>query len=825
MQRDLKATFRRCLLWATLACVALPTCTDAEPDWKVSLAPGANPFDADHWLWAPQPHRDHPYALAISADGSKLYVALQGVEDEPGSEVAVVELAEEKVAKRIAVGASPTGIAFHPGGRFVAVTNRYSNFASIIDTTLDEVVQEIPVPFYTVAVVFHPDGKRAYLANRWKDSVLRWTLEVGDEFKLRGTSYGSIPADKPMGIAVGQNPRDMVFSPDGSRLYVTSPTGISLSIIDTSRNRELRRVDLGSPPGGVVATEDHVFITHTGRGTHHAPDAGYDTNGDGKPGDGTANVTFQDLQNEIGVLNTDGEWIHNYTSDSICCFDYRDVDPEDPTRGEGLPWPDGWPSSRAAYMPPEDTWIVACALPEQMSLRAGRLLAVCSGSNEVQGFDVAADGSLTPRQQAGELYQTGMNPHDVVLSPDGTRAYVAERLGEYITVLDLEAGPGNERRILVGDVSGGEFPATDAEIGEAINFVTAGFAVDGDQTCAHCHREGGNLAKPIAMPLQGDTIWGTRMQMAYRGAFDTRPWFIESSMDETNFFPVINEFARKENFCCEQLDPLVWDNYPSAASCYDDPEQEGCDHVNDCMQNPPPECAARGYGGHDPLRARHFVAAAKKLFGRERTFGDALYDEWYGADGEPVREGVRLDFNGVTLAVGLFLLQRPRFYPNPYAELALPSAKRGRALYESLDTGCATCHPLPITSISPDFNPNDLPLVFPALVTPRLNLETGADADGVNQLFLGTFPDTVQDDSGLHIGVPQLRGIWDRANRFLHDGRARSLREALATPGHPALLPGETGFNETHGMPDTHGGTSHLSPEQLEDLIAFLRSL
>jgi cytochrome c peroxidase len=146
-------------------------------------------------------------------------------------------------------------------------------------------------------------------------------------------------------------------------------------------------------------------------------------------------------------------------------------------------------------------------------------------------------------------------------------------------------------------------------------------------------------------------------------------------------------------------------------------------------------------------------------------------------------------------------------------------------LFESSETGCATCHPLPTTTISPDFNPNDLPLLFPALVTPRLNQDSGEAADAVNPLFLGTFPDTQQDASGLHLGVPQLRGIWDRADRFLHDGRARSLREAIATPNHPALRPGETGYNETYGMRDTHGATSHLSAEQLEDLIAFLRSL
>jgi DNA-binding beta-propeller fold protein YncE len=815
---------RSATLIVVLVAAGLTTCTDP-PSWKRSLKPGPNPFGAEHPLWAPQPHRDHPYALALSVGGKRLYVVLQGVEDEPGHEVVVIDVEREKVVRRIAVGSSPTAIAMHPAGRFAVVTNRYSNFASVIDTHHDVVVSEVPVPFYTIDAAFMPDGSRLYLTNRWKDSVLRWDVAVGDDFVVSGTNYGKAAADQPMGIAVGENPRDLALSPDGSRLYVSTPTGLTLSIIDTSSDSETQRVWLNTPPGDVVASNSYVFISHTGRGTHHPPDAGYDTNRDGEPGDGSANVMFQDLQNEIGVLSPDGDWLHNYTSDTICCSDYRDVDPDDPTRGEALPAPDTWPSTRAAFLPPKETWIVACALPEQMAQTDDSLLVVCSGSNEVQQFSIAPDGSLATEQLGGELFETGMNPHGIVVTPDGKRAFVAERLGEYVTVLDLVSGPGAERRILVGDVGGGEYPATDAEIGEAINFVSSLFTIDGDLTCVHCHREGGNLAKAVAMPLQGDTVWGARMQMAYRGAFDTRPWFIESSMAETNFFPVINEFARKENFCCEQLDPLVWGNYPSASSCYKQPEQSGCEHVLDCEVNPPPECADRAYGSPHALRADHFLAAATKLLGRERTFGDALYDEWVDANGDLVREGIRLDFSGVTQAIGLFLLQRPRFYPNPNAALRLSAAEHGRDIFESSATGCSSCHPLPLTSVTKDFNPAGVPLLFPALVTPRLNLATGEPADQVNKLFLGTFPDTKQDGLGLHIGVPQLRGIWDRADAFLHDGRAPSLLEALATPGHDALGPGQTGFNETFGMGDTHGGTSHLSAEQMGDLIAFLLTL
>ncbi len=813
----------RVVAGALVVAALVSACGDnAVPRTGASLAPGPNPFGPDDPLYAPQPHRDRPRGVALTADASALYVTLQGTVDVPGNQVAVVDAATLAVRRRITVGSSPTRVAMHPGGRYAVVTNRFSNWASVVDTQTESVVADVPVPFYTIDVAFTPDGTRAYLTNRWKDSVLRWDVDASDGFVVIGDNYTGATDDAPVGIPVGANPRDIAMAPAGDAVYVGSPTAMTVSVVDVATDTVVQTIALGAPPGDVAVTDDYVFVTHTGTGTHHPPDEGYDTDGDGLPGDGTANVMFQDLQNEIAVLDRAGDLVWNYTSDSMCCFDYRDVDPDDPTRGEALPAPDTWPRERAAYLPPRDTWIVACALPQQLAVAGARLVVACSGSNEVQVFDVDGAGRLSA---AGPTFATGMVPFGLAVTPDGARAFVGEQLGEGVTVIDVAAAPGSERRVVVGDESGGAFPATDAELGEAINHVTAPFSIDGDATCVHCHREGGNIAKPVAMPLQADVVWGARMQMAYRGAADTRPWFFESSMAETNFFPVINELARRENFCCEQADPLVWSRYPSIGDCLDDPEVSGCDHVLDCETNPPPECAARPYGSEHAARNLHFVAAAERLFGRDRTFGDALYEDILQPDGTTVRRGILLDFSGVTRALGLFLLQRPRLLPNPWAALDLPAAERGRRLFESPATGCATCHPLPTTAVSTQYNPLALPLRFPAVITPRRNPLTGANADGVNPLFVGAFPDTEQDALGVYFGVPQLRGIWDRAPRFLHDGRAHSLREALATPGHPALLSGERGFNETDGMADTHGGTSHLSPRDLSDLIAFLLTL
>jgi hypothetical protein len=816
-----------------LACLGCGDGGQGVDPWPRELTPVPNPFGPADPLWAPQPPRDRPSAMVASADGQRLFVALQGTDSEPGREVAVVDAATLETLRRIEVGPAPCALALHPDGRHLVVANRFARYASVVDVERMRVVAEIPVPYYSEAIAFAPDGRRAHVASRFTDSVLQY--EVGTEGGFRATPLG--PMDDrgfPVGLAVPANPRRIVPLEDGTHILVTSETEMELTLLDVQRGRVVHRYRPNAPVTDAVVMGDHVYVLHTGSGSAHPPDEGHDGDGDGMPGDGTANVGFQDLQNEIDVLRlADLTRLHRYTSDTLCCRDYRDVDPDDPDAGGGLDALDYWPPGRAAFMPPRDTWIVAGAMPERaLAVRRAdgspAVAVVFGGSSEVQTFDVdPVTGGLTPKETAETgLFPTGFGALDAVALDDGTRLVVVDHLGETLTALDLQAAPGaSVLRVPVGDVSGGPFPATDVELGEAFNTVTAPFTVDGDQTCVHCHRDGTPVAKPVSMPLLESPEWGVRLVLSYRSAYDRRPWFFEAAMDESNFFPVINEFARRENFCCEQGDPRVWSRYPTLTQCLADGDLDGCRHVLHCTDDPPPECLA------DPralplTRDAHFRAAAQRMFGRQTSFGDSLYSERVGADGDIERAPIPLGFDGITRALGLFLLARPRTLPNPHAARPDAAARLGEHLYHSSLTGCATCHPLPVGATARPTVVTEAPgpLSFPHLITPVRNPITGVDVDRVNEAFLDTFPEARQTDGGLRFRVVSLRGIWDRA-RFLHHGRATTLREAIATPGHPALDASEQGFNELDGQPNTHGSTSHLTPDELDALVAFLRTL
>ncbi len=781
------------------------------PDWTAaSLTPYANPFPKDDPQWAPQPHRSKPQE--VITQGDRAWVSLPGTSDVPDDRVAVIDLADGSVIDRVEVGSNPQGLVLSPDGRSVLVLNRFSNWMSVVDSESNVEVDRIPTDFYATEAVFSPDGSTLWVTNRWLDQVRIWEFDADG----RATEVG--------GVKVGVNPRDLAMSPDGRFVAVANLTGLTVSIIDTESRDLVQTVDLRAPPNGLAFVGEWLVVPTLSASSNHLPFAGPDTDGDGQPGDGTPNSNFQDSQNEIAVIDPEtGTVVHRYTSDTICCKDFRDIDPADAALYGEL-------------LPPADTWIVGGALPEQVVADGDGAWVTYSGSNQFQRFDVdVTTGALT----AGKVFDTaGHNPHGIAVTDDG-RVVIAHRLGETLGV--YEADGTVEENIVVGDVSDGDFPATDAEIGELYNFVTSKFSVDGDQVCASCHREQGNINKVFGMPLSVYGGQNSRMTMAARGAADTRPWFFEGAMDQTNFRPVINEFARVENFCCEDY-TLFPDGAPA-----------------DCASNPPPECAdepnaytpdgitaVRGSALAHPrptsslTREAFYLERAQAVIGRTESFGDGVYAEdlLTGA-----RSPIPLDLDGVTKSLGVFLLQNTALLPNPN-DPDDPTALRGRALFESTTSNCVSCHPAPGFAVSTDVNPAGVAVRMDPVVTPNYS-DAGMNLDLVSVGFQSIFPMVEQDTCealcgeaacaedpaacddvrNLRINATPLRGLWDRAPRMYHDGRAQGLREAICTPGHPALHPGERGFNERNGVPDTNGGTSHLSPAEIDDLMAYILTL
>jgi cytochrome c peroxidase len=125
-----------------------------------------------------------------------------------------------------------------------------------------------------------------------------------------------------------------------------------------------------------------------------------------------------------------------------------------------------------------------------------------------------------------------------------------------------------------------------------------------------------------------------------------------------------------------------------------------------------------------------------------------------------------------------------KYMLSPHAKKGLSDAAlRGKELFFSKDTQCATCHAGPFYTDSTPTRPYRLHDV-------------------------GTGSDDPSEKMGPKYDTPTLLGVY-RTAPYLHHGKARTLSEVLTT----------------YNRDDRHGKTSHLNDSQIADLVEFLKAL
>ena len=211
----------------------------------------------------------------------------------------------------------------------------------------------------------------------------------------------------------------------------------------------------------------------------------------------------------------------------------------------------------------------------------------------------------------------------------------------------------------------------------------------------------------------------------------------------------------------------------SCESCHADGEQDG--RTWQFPDGPRNTTNLRGLAHTHPL---HWSADRDEVQDfeftiRELQAGTGLLEDPHPELGYP-NAGLSDDLDA--LAAFVESLQ-PKLSPFRQSDGTLtPEAERGQVVFHRADVGCADCH-------------------IPSLFTDLLMHDIGT----------GHGPDELL---GPRFDTPSLRGVWHTAP-YLHDGRASTLRDVLVT----------------HNPAGRHGQTSQLSEQELQDLVAFLRSL
>jgi YVTN family beta-propeller protein len=377
-----------------------------------------------------------PLEMISSPDGRLLYVVCQD-----SDEVRVVDVQSNKVISSVAVGRMPRGITSSPDGRRLYITNAWSDTVSVIDTAALQVVQTLPTGPEPSGVVSDSNGATLYVANRLSGDVSVIDLKSGQEIKRllagRGASY-------------------LALSPDGKRIYCThiypnagafrSQPNSEITVIDTSRQTVVERKPLHN-----VAGVFHVALS----------------------ADGRLGVAAQlRPKNLMPLAHVEHGWAFG---DSLTLFG-QDV-------GESVQIPID--ELERYYALP---WGVAIA-PDK-----SKIFLTTAGSESVTVIDVARllkTVRTRPRPFINDLSASadyvlaripvGHNPRGVLLSPDGKRLYVANRLDDNVGVIDTATD-----KVLSTIDLGGPKNVDAIRRGERL-FYTAGFAFQGQFGCSNCH--------------------------------------------------------------------------------------------------------------------------------------------------------------------------------------------------------------------------------------------------------------------------------------------------------------------------------------------------
>ena len=561
--------------------------------------------------------------------------------------------------------------------------------------------------------------------------------------------------------------------------------------------------------------------------------------------DGTAEIKFRDIQNDLVMIDVKAleipenpppgalqhllsanryeahrDWVR-YTSDTAEAT-YGDI------KGD---------------IPP-DLMRVAGAFPEKMALVGDQLYVTMQCSNQVQHWQIdaaAADPSnyLVPLA----VYDTGLQPIGIAAggpdTPAEGRLFVANFLSGSLSVIDTQTG--QSRQVVIDpSMDSLPVPATNAERGEVLAH-TALFSSDQDTACFHCHYLDMGDGRPwgVSQVLGQEfltptdphgllTIGGTVSVPQMRGLFAIQPFFFEGVISGYEPRSMIMEHCPADDFAA----PNPHGDFSDIVAHY---TLSGTDDVQSKM-----ETQVQYDATNEERRDEMFRQMSMRLFGKSFNMRD------------------------FQRFVGEWQMHEPRLLPNPFDQSNV-SVLRGRLLFEDPQVGCVSCHP------PPHFTRKDFP-DLPNQAMPTQVLCTVRDGaftltsknyeDHINGRLRDLEPwDTgrAEERQGLFTVFP-LRGIWDRPPVFLHSGIARDLREVVCTPGHPALrqfkyepLMGgeperpkrnEVGFNMTVVAAtrepnkvrvhitsgarigyDTHGGTSQLTRQQIDDLINFLNSI
>lgn len=454
-----------------------------------------------------------PFNIAVSNDGSRLYVIAQDV-----NELIVVDAEKNEVLHKINVGVHPHSVILNEEGSLAFVSNQWSDTISIIDLVTSKVVDTFKTGNGPSGLSFSADGKFLYVVNTFGSDLSIIDLATKEERKR---------------LATGSDPTGTALSPDGKALYVTS--------------RRANIAPYGEPLISdltLVNTNSQKVIEHTNiESAHIMENIAFTPSGD------LAIMTLIRPKNLIPTLQVERGWMMNHGIGII------------EEQGEGrvvqllLDEPNSYYSDPFDIVITPDgkkAFVSSSGVDRISVISIDSIRAILADSSPEMLKRFSNNLGVSSRFIIKRI-ATGANPKGLALSPNGKRLYVAEQLEDKVAVIDTES-----YEIINSIDLGGPKRITVARRGRRL-FNNAGHTFQNQYACYTCHPDthedglvynmaskemGRNMTNTQSLREIGETApfkWNGKNQTVYK-------------QDGMRFSTVL---TRTEQFSYKDLDAIV----------------------------------------------------------------------------------------------------------------------------------------------------------------------------------------------------------------------------------------------------------------------------
>ncbi len=275
---------------------------------------------------------------------------------------------------------SPLNLTVSDDGKMLLIVAADRDELVVADAEKSKVIKRIKVGNKPHSVILDKECKTAYISNQWSDNISVLDIET---LSVKDT------------LPCGSGPAGLAISSDGNYLYVVNSFASDLSVVDINKKTEIKRLTTGNNPTGARLSPDGAEVYISARRAR-------------------IDMYGEPLVTELTIIDDSIQRIRKY-----------------------LDVPSAYLIENFAFTPGGDMAFFTMIRPKNMvpSIQVER------------GWMMTHGIGIIERKENGRLIQLLLDepnmyypdPFDIVISPDGKRAFVSNSGVNIITVVNIDS--------------------------------------------------------------------------------------------------------------------------------------------------------------------------------------------------------------------------------------------------------------------------------------------------------------------------------------------------------------------------------------------------